>query len=337
MMLWEILLVKGAGALAVLIAFAGTAFLLRFLYGPKGKFREAAWDEVSGVDRLRVAPHSGFEGEEALRAAFLEYAGTFFSGESRDDAPLRLKADHSFRVLRYAEEIAGQEDAFADAGMARALRLAALFHDVGRFEQFRRFRTFADEFSCNHALLGAGILRERKFLADEARKTRGLVLAAVAAHNRFSVPKNLSGSVGPVLFGLRDADKLDIMRIMADNLAPGERGDGTVLLHLRDEPERCSPLVFRALREGRTALYRDMRYVNDFRILLCSWLYDLHFPAAYRIVRREGHLHSVIDGCDALPELQNDLRVFVDAFLSKGRAGSAITLNCSEEKVDVQA
>jgi putative nucleotidyltransferase with HDIG domain len=272
------------------------------------------WSEADAATGGR---HTGQGRADPLLSTFLDYAGSFFSGEDQDDALMRLKLDHTFRVLRHAEEIAGQESAFADAGQARALRLAALFHDVGRFEQLKRFHTFADACSCNHALLGARILREREFLAGEPRKIRGLVLAAVAAHNRFSLPSGLSGPVRPVLYGLRDADKLDIIRIMEGNLAPGKQGDSTVLLHLRDDPEGYSPDVFRALREGRPALYRDMRYTNDFRILLCTWLRDLHFPTACRIVKREGRLNRIIDGCARLPEVHRTLRAVVEGFLAK--------------------
>jgi putative nucleotidyltransferase with HDIG domain len=314
-MLWETLVVKGLGALVVLAAFGGTALLLRFLYGPKGKFREAQWDAWNEAAKPACESEQG--AEEALRKSFSDYAATFFTGNAHNDAPLRLKVDHTFRVLAYAEEIAEQEADFADSGIARALRLAALFHDVGRFEQLQRFHTFADDLSCNHALLGNRIIRERNFLGNETRKTRGLVLAAVAAHNRFAVPQGLSGSVRPVLLGLRDADKLDILRIMADNLAPGKQGDGMVLLHLRDEALKYSPAVLQSLEEGKSALYRDMRYINDFRILLCSWLYSLHFPHALCIVEREGALGRIIDGLDTLPELRDRLRAFVSGFLRK--------------------
>ena len=327
-MSWELLFIKILGALFVASVFAGVIFLLRFLYGPKGKFREPEWDAWNEAARRKSASGKergsgeGDKDETALREDFMRYAETFVSGQAQDDAALRLKVEHTFRVLENAGEIAGREPDFANAGVARVLRLAALFHDVGRFEQLRRYHTFADDLSCNHALLGIRVMRERNFLAGEARKTRALVRAAVAAHNRFSVPKTLPAPLRPVLLGLRDADKLDILRIMADNLGPGKQGDGIVLLHLRDEPEACSPAVLRAFEEGRVALYRDMRYVNDFRIVFCTWLHDLHFPTARRIVKREGWLNSIIDGMEALPDLRARLHAFVDGFLAEPGAAS---------------
>ena len=329
-MSWELLLTKIMGAAFVVAVFTGAALLLRFLYGPKGKFREPEWDawnEAAGTTPWGKPAQSegkrAHADEAALREAFLRYTGTFATGDPRDDAPLRLKVEHTFQVLRHAEEIAAQEPDFADAVTARTLRLAALFHDVGRFEQLQRYHTFADDLSCNHALLGVRVLREQNFLSGEDRKTRAIVIAAMAAHNRVTVSETLPPPLRQVLLGLRDADKLDILRIMAEHLGPGARGDSTVLLHLRDEPAACSPAVLRAFEEGRTALYRDMRYTNDFRVLLCTWLHDLHFPAARRILKREGWLDSVVDGLQALPDLRDRLRAFVHGFLAVSEAPGA--------------
>lgn len=320
-MSWELLLIKILGAAFVAAVFAGIVFLLRFLYGPKGRLRKPEWDVWNEEARRELVCAENRKAEASLREAFSAYAKSFFTGVEEDDAPLQLKLEHTFEVVRHAEEIAGREPDFADEETAHALRLAALFHDVGRFDQFRRYRTFFDGTSCNHALLGVAILRERKFLRKEARKTRALVLAAVAAHNRFTVSAALPAPLRQVLLGLRDADKLDILRVMADNLRPGGERNGVVLLHLQDEPGSYSPAVLQALDEKRTALYRDMRYVNDFRILLCSWVHDLHFFSSYRIIRREGYFNRIVDGMDALPELQQRLRACVEsALLSAGAA-----------------
>ena len=38
----------------------------------------------------------------------------------------------------------------------------ALFHDVGRFPQYARYKTFRDSISTNHAALGASVLFEQE-------------------------------------------------------------------------------------------------------------------------------------------------------------------------------
>jgi hypothetical protein len=190
----------------------------------------------------------------------------------------------------------------------RALKIAALFHDVARFEQFATFKTFADDLSRNHGVMGARTVLRQGFIKKEPSVVRRLVLGAVALHNRQALPENLPEKLRLVLFALRDADKLDILRVMEGHLKPGGVGDSVVLLHLKDEPEAYSPAVLSSLEEGRVALYRDMRYYNDFRILLCTWLFELHFPTTLRIIKREGHIERIIDGLTALPDVREKAR-----------------------------
>ncbi len=314
---WESLLAKGSDLLLPILFFVGIALLLRLLYGPKGFFRDPAWDAWNEEARLELERKGDAEEDKKLQERFVSYARAFYSGEAERDGPLELKLDHSLRVLAYAEELAASEPAFASRESARALRLAALFHDVGRFEQFRRFQTFSDALSCNHGAFGARIIRTQGFLQQESPDMRRIVLAAVAAHNRLTLPSSLSGRALNVLKGLRDADKLDILRVMEAHLAPGVKGDSVTLLHLKDEAGSWSAPVAKALEEGRVAFYSDMRFVNDFRILLCTWLCDLHFAASLRIVRRERRFASIVAGLEGAPEIEAKAKAFVEARLAE--------------------
>ena len=80
-MSWELLLTKILGATFVVAVFAGAAFLLRFLYGPKGKFREPEWDawnEAAGTTPWGKPAQEEAKREQtreaALREAFVGYA-----------------------------------------------------------------------------------------------------------------------------------------------------------------------------------------------------------------------------------------------------------------------
>ena len=302
---------KGVSTGIILAFFAGIIFLLRFLYGPKGKFRDPKWDEWNEQARLALEEELGEKAAKIMVQPFMRYAQTFFSGNAAQDVHLQLKVDHTMRVFAHAKKIAREEAAFADPQMARMLLLAALYHDVGRFAQFTKYQTFSDAHSCNHGVLGARIIRQQGFLADEPRIVEQTVLTAVAAHNRFQVPPAVAGKLRDVLCAVRDADKLDIVRIMEENLGPGRQADAVVLMHLKDEPLSFSPVILEALQAGKGALYRDMRYANDFRLLLCSWLYELHFAASFRIVKREKYLDRILDSLEALPEVQKIARGIV--------------------------
>lgn len=316
-MTWELILSKGLSSALVLLFFALIIILLRFLYGPRGRFREAAWDRWNEEARLEQEQKADAESYSALRAAFTSYARSWFTGDAEADLPFELKLEHSFLVCAHADELAATEPLLASPHLRRALKIAALFHDVARFEQYARYKTFNDALSCDHGRMGARTLLRQAFLQKEDRAVRRLVLGAVALHNRPVLPQGLPEDLRLVLLALRDADKLDILRVLEGHLRPGAKADSVVLLHLRDEPGAFSPVILSALEEGRTALYRDMRFHNDFRILLCSWLFDLHFPATLRAVKRSGHMERIIAGLDRLPEVQEKARAAVREALEK--------------------
>lgn len=299
-----LMLNKAMNAALVLGFFAGILVFLRFLYGPGGKFRDPQWDRWNEEARLAGELERQDRDIEDYRKVFEAYASGFFGGDAGRDGLIRLKIDHSLRVLAIARELAAREEALAGPQRRRALLLAALFHDVGRFEQVRRYGTFADALSCNHGTLGARVLREQGFLEAEAPAMRRLVITAVAAHNRLSLPDALGGDLRPVLEALRDADKLDIMRSLIEAFEPGKSPDEAVALHLSDEPEAFSPIVLEALEAGRTGRYRDMRCINDFRLVLCSWFFDLHFGTSLAVARREALAARLLGGLEGAPEAE---------------------------------
>ena len=317
----ELILSKGGGTVIVIVLFGGVCYLLRYLYGPGGKYRDPHWDilnaearQEEAIDVLAAKVQKAVP--EIDCGPFVKYAQSFMSGDADVDQHLRLKVEHTLHVLANAQAIAEQEQAFAAPEARRALLLAALYHDVGRFEQFRRYRTFADALSCNHGTLGAKALRKGGGLRTEPAALRRMVLTAVAAHNRHSLPVAFSGLTRTVTEGVRDADKLDILRVMQAHLGPGVSPDPVVLMHLKDDPQNYSPTLLQALEQGRTASFLDMRCYNDFRLLLCSWLYDFTFPASLSLLQKSGRLDTIIAGLEGVPEVQARAEAAVQKFFA---------------------
>ena len=88
---------------------------------------------------------------------FHEYTREFLVGSEFDVANVQLKIDHTMRVLEFARQIAGAQGPAGE--LTELAELAALFHDVGRFPQYARYRTFHDQMSVNHAYQGVVTLK----------------------------------------------------------------------------------------------------------------------------------------------------------------------------------
>ena len=230
-------------------------------------------------------------------AWFLDYARAERALERDDPGPIDLKIQHTREVLSTARAIVAESPMPEEVG--RACLLAALYHDVARFEQYRRYRTFRDRESCNHGLMGVRILKRERRLADEPRLLRQRVLTAVGLHNRFALPRALPAASALVTHVVRDADKLDILRVMHETLCGPKPYHSSVVLGLPDDPSLVSDKVLAAAREGRSAAYADLSSVNDLRVLLGTWLFDMHFPASRRQFAAAGHARALLEG---LPE-----------------------------------
>ena len=77
-----------------------------------------------------------------LKAWFEDYIRRFSSDDPIVQGTMDLKTEHTRRACEAILNIGGSLDLFReDLCMAEAV---ALLHDIGRFEQYRRYRTFSD-------------------------------------------------------------------------------------------------------------------------------------------------------------------------------------------------
>jgi HAD superfamily hydrolase (TIGR01509 family) len=84
--------------------------------------------------------------------AFAEYVRNY----DPSDGKIKLKIDHTYRVAGMCQRIAeslGLSESDVDIAW-----LLGMLHDIGRFEQIRRFGTFNDAQSVDHAEFGADLL-----------------------------------------------------------------------------------------------------------------------------------------------------------------------------------
>lgn len=237
----------------------------------------------------------------AHRRLLEDYAAAFCNGDQARDN-VELKRDHCLRVLDEARAIVDGLDLAPDD--AAACLLAALYHDVGRFEQLRQFGTFNDSESMDHGALGARVLGSEPFLDGLPRDRRRQVRAAVAVHNRRFFPRAMEPRSALATRVVRDADKLDIFPVLLSHLAPGGPYDPVVVLGVRADPERYTPSVLADVMAGRLVDYREMVWTNDFKLILLSWVHDLNFPTARRALAERGHVRTIMDSLPDTPEFR---------------------------------
>lgn len=225
---------------------------------------------------------------------FEDYASSRIRKAEPAPGPLLIKLEHTRNVLANAQKIASAER--FDASMAAASTLAALYHDLSRFEQYLVYRTFKDKDSRNHGAWSVKLLKQEARLADEPIALRLMVQTAICVHNRLAVPLSITGATRLVCNVVRDADKLDILRVMDAHLASAKPYNPTVVLGLPDDPELSAPEVISEALAGKSASYADLRSVNDFRVLLGSWFFGMNFQSSREHFVRNGHAANILRG-----------------------------------------
>jgi HD domain len=230
---------------------------------------------------------------QSLKTWFQNYVQSCSLSDQEDQRNITVKQKHTHQVCLNAVRIA--EDLRLDqqeTGLAEAI---ALFHDVGRFSQYLRYKTFDDSISVNHALIGAKLLAEHNVLQDLPKFDRDIIIRSVTLHNIFSLPKGLDEK--SLLFArlIRDADKLDILRVVIEYFEQdeGDRADA-VALGLPDLPG-YSQAVLACLARGELARKEALTTLNDFKLLQLAWLYDLNFTCSLRMVEERDYIRTLAE------------------------------------------
>ena len=221
-----------------------------------------------------------------------EFVAQYTLQEPGHQRHIELKLKHSLRVWEGVQRILGHER--IDLKTARLSEIAALYHDLGRFPQYFKYRTFKDSDSEDHGRLGFKILRQSGLLHGLSRPDTRIVLQSVFLHNRAVLPAGLPAALHPVAGLVRDADKLDIVGVIAGHLFEEDGSSQVLTLGLRQDPEKMSGKIVHQVRNRALVNYQDMVWVNDFKLLLCSWVFALNYSTSRRIMAEQGEIERLL-------------------------------------------
>lgn len=183
---------------------------------------------------------------------------------------MALKLEHTRCVVADAKRIMAGEVWNEDL---RAMGEAcALLHDTGRYSQLKEFGTFQDVKSIDHARRAVEVIEAEGWLDALPAADRQTVLTAVGVHNRRELPPGLEATVAAYAHLVRDADKLDIFRVMEKAIADGALASNPEIawdLQIRGAP---SAEVVARVREGRSVRYASVKTLSDFVLIQVGWL-----------------------------------------------------------------
>ena len=223
-----------------------------------------------------------------FREWFAGFAGVFRLSDAEEQRNIDLKEEHTGRVCENIAQICCEER--LDRERAELAEAIALFHDIGRFPQYLRYKTFRDSDSVNHGRLGAELLVKGRVLDKLSPNEQDIIITGVRFHNCLVIPPGLGRDHTFFLGLVRDADKLDIWRVFLEFYRlPDEERASAVSLGLPDLAG-CSAGIVNVVCSGEMARLESVRCLNDFKLLQLSWVYDLNFASSFRMVRERNYI-----------------------------------------------
>jgi len=221
------------------------------------------------------------------------YMNRFVTDDEEVMQGIRIKMIHTGYVTAIARELA-QHLALSEHDVQLA-EIVGLFHDVGRFRQYSIYKTFNDAQSEDHADLGLKVLAEEMpYMADLSAEDAAIVRYAIQYHNKKEIPADAAGKY--LLFAklLRDADKLDIYRVLAPFLEP-ENADKAPKFIKAHASELISPEFINAFVAGEQADYRKLKTLGDRKLVRLLWVYDVNFGWTLQKMVERGYIQKIID------------------------------------------
>lgn len=215
----------------------------------------------------------------------------YISSYDLSDPNILLKYIHTGKVAENCEMIARSLN-LNEEDVELAWEIGML-HDIGRFEQLRRYHTFFDAKSIDHAQFGADLLFKEGLFEkfDSQKENAKLIETAIRCHSLYRLPENLTER--EILFCqiVRDADKIDIYR------ANYETGMDKVYYVTMEELRNSAitPEVYEVFLEGR-AIPRDIRKtVADNLVGHIALTFELVYPESRKMAIEQGFLWKLLD------------------------------------------
>lgn len=213
------------------------------------------------------------------------------------DDKVRLKVGHTYRVADNAEKIARSiELSEADVDLAW---LIGMLHDIGRFEQLRRYNTFIDADSVDHAQFGADLLFEENLLTrfvdveqdlSKMEQDEAILEQAIRYHSMYRVPEGVSQRAQVFCDIIRDADKIDIYRVNVE--FPLESVYNTTTEELRSGV--VSEEAFSDFKEHHAVLRKNRFSTVDHVLGHISLFFELVYPCSARLVLEAGYMDKLL-------------------------------------------
>ena len=219
------------------------------------------------------------------------YMKSFYTDDEEVQNGILIKEKHTGYVTANCVELAKYLKLSPhDTELAEII---GLFHDVGRFYQYQKYKTFNDAQSEDHAELALQVIDGLDFFNELDKGDYEVVRFAIQNHNKKLIAP--TDDERKLLFAklIRDADKLDIYRVLEPYFAQ-ENADKMPNFITGRSPE-ISPDFIENFVQGEQADYRKIRTNGDRKIVRLMWIYNIYFKWTMKKILERGYIDKIVE------------------------------------------
>ena len=240
-----------------------------------------------------------------MHAWMTAYMKSFYTDDEEVQNGILIKEKHTGYVTSNCVELAKFLNlSNHDVEMAEII---GLFHDVGRFYQYQKYKTFNDAQSEDHANLALKVIEGLEFFNELSVDDYELVKFAIKNHNKKVIEP--CDDDRKVFFAklIRDADKLDIYRVLEPYFAQ-ENADKMPNFITGRSPDISPDFVEKFVR-GEQTDYRLIRTNGDRKIVRLMWIYDVNFKWTMEKIVERGYIDKIIENLPMNEKIAEGVRL----------------------------
>ena len=205
----------------------------------------------------------------------------FIKDFDMNDKQVSFRYRHSYRVKKLMKELSMKLG--LSSKEVKLAEVIGLLHDIGRFEQIKKYGIFSDlKTGMDHADESCIYLFEQGHIKDfyEVEENYPIIEDAIRYHNKYEINKDINDK--SLLFAkmIRDMDKTDIYQIVNEEFSfPFNKND-------------VSQKIIDCFNNKKQTFTKDIKTKTDNVYCHLAFLYDINFPESFEIIKKYNNIEK---------------------------------------------
>lgn len=212
--------------------------------------------------------------------AFKKYVSNYDQNDDR----IKGKIRHTYQVERTAREIA-KDLGLTEEDIELAV-LIGLLHDIGRFDQQKNYKSFIDDKTKDHAIIGSKVLFEENLIREfiEDNKYDNIIKKAIENHNKYKIEEGLEEKELLHSKIIRDADKVDNFYVKTYQKFESLFNKS----YIGDED--ITEDIYNTFLRKECILSANRKTSMDAWVSYIAFIFDLYFKKSFEILKENDYI-----------------------------------------------